>query len=579
MTKNYLRNGVLIGLLFYANTLSAQNEFYISGDNNSATTEVYVDGKDGVNPTLYVQGEMVNNQGVFQNINGEIELTGNFTNTANGTNAYYESTGIERFSGNANSLISGNLNGTSGNTNQLYDLKINKAIAVNYVNLANDVHVNNTIEFEGNGIISTNGNTHNDDGSTYTNLIYVRNNSLTAITGHSVASGATNKYIEGKLKRDINLGKYYFPIGVQPSSIDGMEAMELDAKTAFGTAVLAYVKKETTNPNITIYDDLGEHPTTGGAGLDFSHAVGACGSNIDGILDRVVATEGQSHAWVVTPDAGTTFSYDIEFFPGANLVASANFYYCGAIKLQYLAKDGVPNGDGTSTGQGLPTFTATGYLTDPNATNKLTGQTSFSTFRNVGAILTQTTLPVELLSIKAYGVENEYINVDWATATEINNQKFEVQRSIDGENFSPIGVVAGAGNSQSQQNYTFADYKVAQNVNYYYRLKQIDYDGSYHYTDIVNAKIKGIETMGGFTLYPNPAKENQAINLTIISNIRTNAQVEVFSLIGKHLHSEQMALNEGTNHYQLQAQLLQGHYIVVVKTTQKEFKQKIIITK
>lgn len=212
-------------VLFISANLNAQNEFYISGDNNASTFEVYVVGNDGVNPTLFVQGEIVNNEGVFVNSDGVIELTGNFTNTANGTSAFYESNGEERFSGSGNSNISGNLSGTTLNRNQLNNLKVDKDAATNYINLLSNVHLNEngTVDFVGNGIIRTDNTSHGNDGAAYSNYLFVRNNSSSAITNASLTAGTSNKYIEGKLRRNTNgTAAYAFPVG---GSTNGVEPL------------------------------------------------------------------------------------------------------------------------------------------------------------------------------------------------------------------------------------------------------------------------------------------------------------------------------------------------------------------
>ena len=120
MTKFYLTTAVFLVVVL---NLKGQNEFYIAGDNLPGTIEVYVDGNDAANPTLYVAGEINNNQGVFQNIDGILELTGNFTNTADETNAKYESTGVERFSGSSTQVISGDFNGIAS-VNYLYNFRL-----------------------------------------------------------------------------------------------------------------------------------------------------------------------------------------------------------------------------------------------------------------------------------------------------------------------------------------------------------------------------------------------------------------------------------------------------------------------
>src|SRR5258706_8470510 len=98
-------------------------------------------------------------------------------------------------------------------------------------------------------------------------------------------------------------------------------------------------------------------------------------------------------------------------------------------------------------------------------------------------------LPVEMLFLQAEVINNSSIELTWATAIEVNNSGFQVERSADGQNWAQIGWVNGNNNSTVQIDYSYNDITVAAGTRYYYRLKQIDYDGQFEYTDIVSAII------------------------------------------------------------------------------------------
>lgn len=93
-------------------------------------------------------------------------------------------------------------------------------------------------------------------------------------------------------------------------------------------------------------------------------------------------------------------------------------------------------------------------------------------------------LPIELITFNGekQGSNNE---LNWVTATEINNDYFTVENSIDGINFTNIGVINGAGNSILQKDYHLHDYNVKNEINYY-RLKQTDFDGKQTYSDLIS---------------------------------------------------------------------------------------------
>ena len=574
--------GLIISLISASFSLSAQNELFINGDNvlNISSPELYIDSSDGVNPTLFVNGEIVIKNGQFVNDSSELELTGNFTNNTNGVTAMYESTGTERFSGDTNSIISGTWNDTTGNINQFHYLKIKKANNRNYVQLQDEVfvHKSGKLEFEENGIVVTD-TIHSSDGADYKNILYIQNPDEQAIIGHSTGNGAINNYIEGKLKREIDSGNYYFPIGVDTASIDGMESFELRARTGFKSGVLAYVKEEaSTNlpSTITTYADLGTHPGGPSTGLDFSNDLGNCTTG-DGITDRVNLTVGQSHSWIISPDSASTYDYDVEFYPGVQLEASQSFYTCGSLELGYILKDGVPNGDNTTTGQGLPTFTATGYITNPNNSNSLTNQNSFSTFRKAGAVISGTTLPVELVSLTAYGINNKHINVEWLTATEINNSGFELQRSINGIDFNTIAWITGAGNSSEVQNYSYTDTEVSTEIVYYYRLNQIDFDGKNEHSITVSASLKKSDIFT-VNVFPNPVNVIQELIVEINSPLETKANVKVYDALGKLIILDQLNLNKGINSYRLQNNVFAaGQYFIVVNMANEQFSKNVLV--
>ncbi len=97
-------------------------------------------------------------------------------------------------------------------------------------------------------------------------------------------------------------------------------------------------------------------------------------------------------------------------------------------------------------------------------------------------------LPIELISFDAQA-KTDHVELTWITATEINNDYFTVERSRDGIQFSPIGIMKGAGNSTQAISYDLNDENPLTGISYY-RLKQTDYDGKYSYSNIVAVKMK-----------------------------------------------------------------------------------------
>lgn len=98
-------------------------------------------------------------------------------------------------------------------------------------------------------------------------------------------------------------------------------------------------------------------------------------------------------------------------------------------------------------------------------------------------------LPVEMIDFSIYKNENN-IHLSWTTGSEINNDYFDLEFSLDGINWTSLAVLQGAGNSQEVNRYGVIDYQVTDNVRYY-RIKQVDFDGTIHYSDVKVARLNG----------------------------------------------------------------------------------------
>jgi hypothetical protein len=139
-------------------------------------------------------------------------------------------------------------------------------------------------------------------------------------------------------------------------------------------------------------------------------------------------------------------------------------------------------------------------------------------------------VPVELTSFTGAVVGND-VQLKWATATELNNRGFEIQRSISGSAFATIAFVEGFGTTTEQKQYSFTDRNITAGVNHAYRLKQIDFDGTFDYSDVVNV---GSAIPTEFALeqnYPNPF--NPTTNIIYSVPVNSNVTLDVYNLIGQ----------------------------------------------
>lgn len=140
-------------------------------------------------------------------------------------------------------------------------------------------------------------------------------------------------------------------------------------------------------------------------------------------------------------------------------------------------------------------------------------------------------IPVELTAFSA-SIHNGQVVLNWATATEINNAGFEIEHKSANSNWKNIGFVNGNGSTTEPQSYTFADKSPVAGVNYY-RLKQVDFDGTFEYSNVVEVSV-GIPTVFAVEQnYPNPFNPSTVINYQIPSS--EFVSLKVFNVIGKEI--------------------------------------------
>jgi len=131
-----------------------------------------------------------------------------------------------------------------------------------------------------------------------------------------------------------------------------------------------------------------------------------------------------------------------------------------------------------------------------------TGITDFSIW-TLGS--TANPLPVELSNFTATAQGPTAVRLAWATASEKNSARFEAERSQDGRTFERLGTVAAAGSSSTPRSYELLDAKLPTGVaTLYYRLRQVDLDGTFNYSPVRTVTLKGMAA-AGLALYPSPA--------------------------------------------------------------------------
>lgn len=160
-----------------------------------------------------------------------------------------------------------------------------------------------------------------------------------------------------------------------------------------------------------------------------------------------------------------------------------------------------------------------------------------------GASLDCTPLPVDLADFRGQSTSNGNV-LTWVTYMEINNNYFVVQRSEDGINFYDVGSLSGAGNSSNIINYSFTDYDIGDN--YYYRIKQVDYDGKYELSNAIYLSGGAYDVI---SIFPNPSYGDLSLKL-LNENYKGDVTINYSNVVGKTI-TETVSLSGGNGDYSL----------------------------
>jgi Secretion system C-terminal sorting domain len=252
---------------------------------------------------------------------------------------------------------------------------------------------------------------------------------------------------------------------------------------------------------------------------------------------------------IIVPSAGT---YWLELYN--NSVESGNFYW------------ETGNVDGTHGVAGSGWFTTT-----PGTSWNLDPATDLSVQLNG-----DDNLPVEFVSFTA-NTTGTIVNLSWATATENNNQGFEVQRSTNGTDYLPVGFIQGHGTTTETQQYNFVDRGVTAGT-YTYRLKQVDFNGTYGYSNTVDVDVTAPSEYSLDQNYPNPFNPSTKISFGLATDSRVSLKIfnilgqEVMTLFngnmvagGHEVNFDASGLNSGIYFYRLDATGVNGNNFSDVK--------------
>jgi hypothetical protein len=303
-------------------------------------------------------------------------------------------------------------------------------------------------------------------------------------------------------------------------------------------------------------DNIADWISTGEASEDqFGSSVASVGDvNGDGFGDIIVGAYQNDAGGM---DAGRAYVY----FGAANMDSIADWTFTGEAEEDLF---------GLAVG-------AAGDVNGDGIADVIIGA-PYNDFGGVDAgkaylYLSSPTIPVELTSFSAIYNKTD-ITLQWETATELNNKGFKVERSIDQCDWKNIAFIQGNGNSTSPKVYGYVDNDLlAGDTKFQYRLKQIDYDGSFGYTDIVEVEVVP-EQYELLQNYPNPFNPSTKIVFSIPE--ASFVQLKVYDVLGNEVstlvNEEHNAgvysidfsgtrLTSGTYFYRLKA----GNYVEIKK--------------
>jgi hypothetical protein len=282
----------------------------------------------------------------------------------------------------------------------------------------------------------------------------------------------------------------------------------------------------------------------------------------------VTTTDFIGRYWSINP-TGLAASpvYNVSYTYAASDISgtASSIYPVKYSSLGWIAGFGTPGAvamDGTASGHnvGSQTFTWTGL-------------TTFSEFSGAG---NPSPLPIELLSFDAKPLSDNTVEVSWITASEINNNYFTVERSLDAINFEPLARVSGAGNSTLTNAYRYLDKNPARGISYY-RLRQTDFNGDTEVFDPASVNLTVIGTL--VTVYPNPASEFVVVDTQCEKSGKT--KIELIDISGRIVHQAEFSLQQGSNkvHIDLSAFEKGNYVLMLIDSTGYRSVNKILINR
>ncbi len=285
---------------------------------------------------------------------------------------------------------------------------------------------------------------------------------------------------------------------------------------------------------------------------------------------------------------GTLIVRDLQFFNGStvnvcptgSITVNGNFENNNnsntvSINGSMTVAGSFQNGNGGSiTGTGTVTIT-NGPVTNTGNLYGCSGTNPCASFPCNVISPCGVPLPVTWLSFNGILNQNAVL-LNWVTGSEVNNNKFEIERSKNGEFFEYIGEISGSGTTNQLSKYQFIDKNPSRGINYY-RLKQIDLDDAINYSNMIAVKVN---SKSGLELYPNPWK-NGSVALFMEQQKDQEYSVSIKNIYGVEIFNQKIVSESGK--LEIQESNLQkfspGSFVISVSGNGESLVSKFIIVK
>jgi hypothetical protein len=168
------------------------------------------------------------------------------------------------------------------------------------------------------------------------------------------------------------------------------------------------------------------------------------------------------------------------------------------------------------------------------------------------------------------------VELTWTTSQEQNADKFNVQRSLDGERFETIGTVKATGNSNTKIEYAYTDENINQNLGRaYYRIQSMDFDGRSQVWTVRTVKFR--PDAYSINLIPNPAQD--VVNINIAALVNANTTLSIYNTMGQQVYNKNFTsdVNNATNFEINLNGYAKGLYQVVVRSGNNIASQKLVV--